>query len=59
MTQLQWTAAVVFAVIVTIVGAAWRFYAEGFTWRVAALAIMAVLILAAHVRRARALDKRP
>jgi hypothetical protein len=57
MTQLQWTVAVIFAVLVTLASAVWRFYAEGFTWRVAALAVMAALILAGHFRRARALNR--
>jgi hypothetical protein len=53
MTQSQWTAAMMFGVVIALIGATWRFYAEGFSWRVAAIVVMVVLILANHLRHRR------
>jgi hypothetical protein len=53
MTQSQWTAAVAFGSVILLIGAAWRFYAEGFTWRVAWIALMAVLMLVGRIGRSR------
>lgn len=53
MTQSQWTAAIVFGCSILLIGAAWRFYADGFTWDVAMMALMAVLFLASQIGRSR------
>jgi len=53
MTQSQWMAAVVFGCSILLIGAAWRFYAEGFTRDVAVMALMAILFLAGHIGRSR------
>jgi hypothetical protein len=49
MTRSQWIAAIVFGVSIALAGAAWRFYVAGFTWRVAMIALMAVLLLAGQI----------
>ena len=49
MTRSQWIAANVFGLSILLIGAAWRFYVEGFTWRVAVIALMAVLLLAGQI----------
>jgi hypothetical protein len=53
MTRSQWTAAVVFGNSILLIGTAWRLYAEGFTWRVAGIALMAVLFLAGQIGHSR------
>jgi hypothetical protein len=53
MTRSQWIAAIVFGVSIALIGAAWRFYVEGFTWRVAVIALMAVLLLAGQIGHSR------
>jgi hypothetical protein len=45
MTRSQWTVALVFGCSIVLIGAAWRLYSEGFTWDVAAIALMAILFL--------------
>jgi hypothetical protein len=59
MTRSQWTAAAVFGASILLIGAAWRFYAEGFTRDVAVMALMAVLFLAAHIGRSRSDSPQP
>ena len=49
MTRSQWSAAVVFGASILLIGAAWRLYAEGFTWDVAVIALMAVLFLVGQI----------
>ena len=53
MTRSQWTVAVVFGASILLIGMAWRLYAEGFTWDVAAMALMAVLLLAGQIGHSR------
>jgi len=53
MTKSQWTAAAVFGNSILLIGTAWRLYDEGFTWRVAGSALMAVLFLAGQIGRQR------
>jgi hypothetical protein len=50
MTRSQWTAALVFGSSILLIVTAWRLYAEGFTWRVAVTALMAVLFLLAYLK---------
>ena len=49
MTRSQWIAANVFGGSILLVFTAWRLYAEGFTWRMAVFALMAILLLAGQI----------
>lgn len=59
MTRSQWTAAVVFGGSILLVLTGWRLYAEGFTWRVAVVALMAVLLLAGQIGHSRKRSPQP
>jgi hypothetical protein len=59
MTRSQWIAANVFGLSILLIGAAWRLYVEGFTWRVAAIALMAVLFLAGQIGQSRKQSPQP
>jgi hypothetical protein len=59
MTRSQWIAANVFGLSILLIGAAWRLYVEGFTWRVAMIALMAGLFLAAQIGYSRRESPQP
>ena len=59
MTRSQWIAGNVFGCSILLIGTAWRLYAEGFTWRVAGVALMAVLLLAGQIGRSRKRSPQP
>jgi hypothetical protein len=59
MTRSQWSAALVFGNSILLVGTAWRLYAEGFTWRVAVIALMAVSFLAGQIGHSRKRSPQP
>ena len=48
-----------FGASIVLVDAAWRFYVEGFTWRVAGIALMAVLLLAGQIADSRKRSAQP